>query len=113
MGSWAVQDVHGRTNKGFEDATWMVGAYIKTNFQLGNTTGDFHLTYDNKQKQGRTVLSPAQQDNGSLVDQVGPGYVGYGALQQIFGNLMLEVKGAYTDGGFTLDPRGANINPAD
>jgi hypothetical protein len=113
IGSWAIQDVHGRTLTGDEDATLMLGAYLKTNFQLGNTTGELHMTYDNKQKWGRTVLSSAQQNNGSLLDQTGPGWVFYGALQQIFGNLMLELKGAYTDGGFILDPRGANINPAD
>jgi hypothetical protein len=112
LGSWSVQDIHSRTLKNDEDATWIVGAYLKTNFQIGNTSGDFHMTYDNKQKWGRTVLSSAQQNSGSLVDQSGPGYVFYGGLQQIMGNLMLEAKVAYTDGGFTLDPRGANVNPA-
>ena len=110
-GSWGIQDIHGRTITGVEDATWLVMGYFKTNFQLGNTSGDFHMTYDNKQKWGRTTLSPAQQNNGSLWDQNTPGYLYYGALQQIFGNLMLEAKMVYTDGGFVLDPRGGNINP--
>ena len=111
-GAWGVQDIHGRTITGVEDATWLVMGYIKTNFQLGNTTGEFHMTYDNKQKWGRTALSPAQQNNGSLWDQATPGYLYYGALQQILGNLMLEAKAVYTDGGFTLAPRGGKINPA-
>jgi hypothetical protein len=113
IGSWAVQDVHGRTLTNDEDSTWLVGAYLKTNFQLGNTTGEFHLTYDNKSKWGRTMLSSAQQNNGSLADQTGATYVFYGALQQILGNLMLELKGTYNDGGFTMAPRGSKINPAD
>ncbi len=110
-GSWGVQDIHGRTITNVEDATWLVMGYFKTNFQLGNTSGDFHMTYDNKLKWGRTKLSPAQQNNGSLWDQSTPGYLYYGAVQHIFGNLMLEAKAVYTDGGFVLDPRGANVNP--
>ena len=110
-GSWGIQDIHGRTITNVEDATWLVMGYMKTNFQLGNTSGDFHMTYDNKQKWGRTHLSPAQQNNGSLWDQATPGYLYYGALQQIVGNLMLEAKMVYTDGGFSLDPRGGKINP--
>ena len=112
FGSWAIQDIHKRTEPGFEDATWLVSGYAKVNFQLGNTSGDFHLSHDAKLKWGRTAISPAQQNNGSLWDQDGPGYLLYGGLSHVFGDLMLNVKAVYTDGGFTLDPRGANINPA-
>ncbi len=112
FGSWAIQDIHKRTEPGIEDATWLVSGYGKLNFQLGNTSGDFHISYDAKLKWGRTAYSPAQQNNGSLWDQVGPGYLFYGGLSHVFGDLMLNVKAVYTDGGFTLDPRGANINPA-
>lgn len=111
-GSWAVQDIHKRTEPDIEDATWLVSGYGKLNFQLGNTSGDFHISYDAKLKWGRTAISPAQQNNGSLWDQDGPGYLFYGGLSHVFGDLMLNVKVVYTDGGFTLDPRGANINPA-
>ncbi len=111
VGSYAIQDIHARTNKGNEDATWLVSSYLKLNFQLGNTSGDFHISYDAKKKWGRTVLSPAQQDNGSLFDQDGPGWVYYGGLSHVMGNLMLNAKVMYTDGGFVLDPRGSNINP--
>jgi len=111
-GSWAIQDIHKRTEPGFEDSTWLVSGYAKLNFQLGNTSGDFHISYDSKNKWGRTAISPAQQNEGSLLDQTGPGYLFYGGLSHVFGDLMLNVKAVYTDGGFTLDPRGANINPA-
>ncbi|MEN8223042.1 MAG: carboxypeptidase regulatory-like domain-containing protein [Acidobacteriota bacterium] len=110
FGSYAIQDIHGRTLVGDEDATWLVSAYAKVNFQLGNTSGDFHFSHDAKKKWGRTVLSRAQQDEGSLFDQDGPGYVYSGSLQHVMGNLMLTAKFAYTDGGFSLDPRGADIN---
>jgi hypothetical protein len=109
MGSWAVQDIHKRTEPGIEDATWLVSGYGKINFQLGNTSGDFHLSYDAKLKWGRTAWSPAQQNNGSLWDQDGPGYLYYGGLSHVFGELMLNAKVLYTDGGFQLDPRGADI----
>lgn len=110
FGSWAIQDIHKRTATNTEDATWLVSGYGKLNFQLGNTSGDFHLSYDAKKKWGRTFLSPSQQDSGSLWDQDGPGYLYYGGLSHVFGELMLNVKAVYTDGGFTLDPRGADVN---
>jgi hypothetical protein len=112
FGSWAVQDIHKRTEADIEDATWLVSAYGKFNFQLGNTSGDFHISYDAKLKWGRTWMSAAQQDNWSLWDQTGPGYLFYGGLSHVFGELMLNVKSIYTDGGFALDPRGSDINPA-
>ena len=33
----------------------------------------------------------------------------YGGLSQTFGNLLLEAKVIYSDGGFILDPRGSDI----
>ncbi|MCP5052197.1 MAG: TonB-dependent receptor [bacterium] len=110
FGSWAIQDIHKRTAANLEDATWLVSGYGKLNFQVGNTSGDFHLSYDAKKKWGRTFLSPSQQDNGSLWDQTGPGYLYYGGLSHVFGELMLNMKAVYTDGGFSLTPRGAALN---
>jgi hypothetical protein len=109
FGSWAIQDIHKRTESSEEDATWLVSGYGKVNFQLGNTSGDFHLSYDSKMKWGRTFLSPSQQDSGSLWDQDGPGYLFYGGLSHVFGELMLNVKAVYSDGGFSLDPRGSSV----
>lgn len=112
FGSWAIQDIHKRTEADLEDATWLVSGYGKLNFQFGNTSGDFHLSYDAKKKWGRTFLSPSQQDAGSLWDQDGPGFLYYGGLSHVFGELMLNVKTVYTDGGFGLVPRGASVNSA-
>jgi hypothetical protein len=111
-GSWAIQDIHKRAETNVEDATWLASGYAKLNFQLGNTTGDFHMSNDAKKKWGRPAVAISQQNNGSLWDQDGPSSFYYGGLSQTFGKLMLEAKVIYSDGGFVLDPRGANINPA-
>jgi hypothetical protein len=113
FGSWAVQDIHKRTEAALEDATWLISGYAKLNFQLGNTSGDFHLSYDDKQKFGRTALGPASHNVGSLWDQVTPGYLYYGGLSHTMGNLMLNIKAVRTDGGFSLDPRGAEFSTDD
>lgn len=112
FGSWGIQDIHKRTETGEEDATWLVSGYGKINFQLGNTSGDFQLSHDAKKKWGRTILSSAQQDGGSLRDQDGPGNYYYAGLNHIFGNLMLNAKIVYSDGGFELTPRGSTLNSA-
>lgn len=110
FGSWAVQDIDKRTETGTPDTTWLVSGYGKLNFQLGNTAGDFHISYDSKVKKGRPDLAPSQQNDGSLWDQVGPNYLLYGGLTQTVGNLMLNAKVVYTDGGFELNPRGSELN---
>lgn len=110
FGAWAIQDIHKRGETGSEDQTWLISGYGKLNFQLGNTSGDFHLSYDDKQKSGRAMLGAASHNDGSLWDQVTPGYLYYGGLSHTFGNLMLNVKAVYSDGGFSLDPRGAEFS---
>ncbi|MCK4888733.1 MAG: hypothetical protein KAS97_02305, partial [Candidatus Aminicenantes bacterium] len=112
FGSYAIQDIHSKTVAQTEDATWLVGAYAKLNFQFGNTSADLHYSSDTKLKWGRSALGAANQDPGSTWDQVGPGAVYSGSLQQVMGNLMLTAKFAYTDGGFTLDPKAGDVNPS-
>ncbi len=109
VGSYGIQDIKARKMSGGEDVTWLTSGYAKVNFALGNTSGDFHLTYDDKSKWGRTQLDATQQSNGTLWDQATPGWVYYGSLQQIMGNLMLDAKVMYTDAGFTLNPRGSEV----
>ncbi len=110
IGSWAIQDIHARTEVGDEDATWLANGYIKSNFQLGHTSGEFHISYSNKKKWGRTSLTRAQQDEGTLWDQDGPGYFYFAQLQHVIGNLMLTGKLIIGDGGFFVDPRGSDID---
>ena len=111
LGSYGVQDVHGRTIVGDEDATWLTAGYVKLNFQQKNTTAEFNFSSDNKMKWGRTKLGRAQQDNGSLRDQLGPNYYLFASLQQVVGDLMLTVKGGIYECIYGLTPRGSKINP--
>ncbi|MCK5222537.1 MAG: hypothetical protein KAR14_13210, partial [Candidatus Aminicenantes bacterium] len=108
-GSWAIQDIHSKTIAQTEDATWLVSGYAKMNFQLGNTSGDFNYTTDTKYKWGRAAYGAASQSTGSLWDQIGPGNVINASLQHVMGNLMLTAKYAYTNGGFSLDPKAGEL----
>ncbi|MCK4889850.1 MAG: carboxypeptidase regulatory-like domain-containing protein, partial [Candidatus Aminicenantes bacterium] len=67
-GAYGIQDIHSRTLVGDEDASWLLSGYLKLTLQSGNTSGDFLLSHDAKKKWGRTALSRAQQDNGTLWD---------------------------------------------
>jgi len=112
FGSYGIQDIHSRTIVQTEDSTWLEGKYLKLDFQFGNTSGHVQYSADTKKKWGRTAIGAASQDPGTTWDQNGPGAVFLGSLQQVMGNLMLNVKFAYTDGGFSLDPKANEINPA-
>jgi hypothetical protein len=109
FGSYAVQDIHSRTIVGDEDTTWLVSGYFKMNLQLGNTSADFMVTYNEKKKWGRPLFSRVQHNDGSLWDQDGPGWLYYGSLQQVVGNLMLNFKVTAQAGRWGVDPRGADI----
>jgi hypothetical protein len=109
FGSYAIQDIHSRTITQQEDTTWLRGLYGKIDFQFGNTSGMFQYGNDNKMKWGRTAIGSANQSIETTYDQKGPGANYLASLQQVMGNLMLNLKFAYMDGGFTLDPK-ANAN---
>ncbi|MCK5222113.1 MAG: hypothetical protein KAR14_11070, partial [Candidatus Aminicenantes bacterium] len=109
FGSWAIQDIHSKTIAQTEDATWLVSGYAKLNFQLGNTSGDFNYSIDAKKKWGRPAYGAASQSVDSTWDQDGPGSVTHASLQHVIGNLMLNVKFAYTDGGFSLNPKAGEL----
>jgi hypothetical protein len=111
IGSYAVQDIDSRQITQGHDKTWLVSSYFKANFQLGNTSGNFHYAYDDKNKWGRTWIGAASQDADSQWNQTGPGNMYTGGIQHVMGNLMLNAKFGYTDGGFALDPVGGDINP--
>lgn len=111
FGSYGIQDIHGRTVTGGEDATWLKSGYAKMNFQLGKTSGEISYSNDTKFKWGRQVWGGGLDDVGVLRDQVGPGSFYKGSLQHVSGALMLSARGVYSDGGFSLAPRGATFNP--
>jgi hypothetical protein len=110
FGSYAIQDIHSRTIAQTEDTTWLLGGYAKIDFQFGNTSGMFHFSYDAKLKWGRTWIGAANQSPETTWDQTGPGSVYLGSVQHVMGNLMLNAKFAYTDGGFTLNPKANSDN---
>ncbi len=105
FGSYGVQDIHSRTIILGEDATWLVGYYGKIDFQLGNTSGMLQYSNDNKMKWGRTDWGAANHSTETTWDQKGPGSTYLGSIQQVMGNLMLNARFAYMDGGFELNPK--------
>jgi len=105
FGSYAIQDIHSRTIAQTEDTSWLRGMYGKIDFQFGNTSGMMQYSNDNKLKWGRTSIGAANQAPESTWDQTGPGGTYLASIQHVMGNLMLNAKMAYQDGGFTLDPK--------
>ncbi len=104
-GSWGVQDIDARTLAGTSDKTWLVSGYGRLDFQLSSGTRlNAFLEYDDKKKWGRTGWGPTEQTSETYWNQTGPGYIWKGEVDQIIGNLYLNVKGIYTDGGFFLEP---------
>lgn len=104
-GSWGIQDIDGLTLTGTHDKTWLVSGYAKLDFQITPTTRfNAFYEYDNKMKWGRTNWGSEEQGPETTWNQIGPGGIYKGELDQVFGNLYLNFKGIYTDGGFELVP---------
>lgn len=104
-GSWAVQDIDARTLSGGSDKTWLVSGYGKINAQItANTRVEGFVEYDNKLKWGRSNWGYTVQGPETLWNQDGPGFIYKGELEQMFGNLYLNAKTVYMDGGFALHP---------
>ncbi|MGB2906352.1 MAG: carboxypeptidase regulatory-like domain-containing protein [Candidatus Aminicenantaceae bacterium] len=105
-GSWGIQDIDKLTLANTSDKTWLASGYGRLDFQVTpSTRANVFVSYDNKQKWGRTWLGATQQDAASTWNQGGPGYIYKGEIEQSVGNnLYLDVKVMYTDGGFELDP---------
>jgi hypothetical protein len=105
-GSWGIQDIDKLTLAGTSDKTWLASGYGRLDFQLSNSTrANVFMSYDNKQKWGRTWLGPTQQTGDSTWNQTGPGYIYKAEVEQSVGsNLYLNAKIMYTDSFFALDP---------
>jgi len=113
FGSYGIQDINTRNEMGNEDKTWLLAGYVKANFQLGNLSGVYHLSYNNKQKWGRANQGAGEQSASSLWDQGTTNPVShYASLSYVMGNLMLEGKTVWGGGGFYLKPKG-NSRAAD
>jgi hypothetical protein len=104
-GSWAVQDIDALTLAGTSDKTWLASGYGKINAQLTPTTRvEAFVEYDNKMKWGRTNWGSTVQGPETLWNQDGPGYIWKGEAEETVGNLYLDLKGIYMNGGFALHP---------
>ena len=104
-GSWGIQDIDSRTLVGTTDKTWLVSGYGRLDFQLTSSTRlNAFLEYDDKKKWGRTAWGAEEQGPETYWNQVGPGYIYKGEIDQVIGNLYLNAKAIYTDGGFNLIP---------
>jgi hypothetical protein len=105
FGSYGIQDLgtHGIT--GVADNTWLESGYFRLDAQLTKgTRANLFYEYDNKQKWGRTWLGSAQQAPDTVWNQVGPTPIYKGEVEQLFGNLYLDGKIAYTHNTFHLIP---------
>ncbi len=103
--AWGIQDINAITLANTTDKTWLASGYGKVNFQITPTTRlEGFLEYDNKQKWGRTSWDATQQAPETVWNQTGPGYIYKGEIDQTIGNLYLDLKAIYTDGGFNLQP---------
>jgi len=105
FGSWGIQDIDKLTLAGTSDKTWLASGYARLDFQLTNSTrANVFLQYDNKQKWNRAAFGATVHDADTLWNQGGPGYFWKGEVEQMFGNLYLNAKFMYTNGGFNLAP---------
>ncbi|MFB0565785.1 MAG: carboxypeptidase regulatory-like domain-containing protein [Candidatus Aminicenantaceae bacterium] len=104
-GSWGIQDIDKLTLAGTSDKTWLASGYARLDVQPTNSTRlNAFLSYDNKQKWNRSAWGATFQAPETFWNQGGPGYLWKGEVEQFFGNLYLNAKAIYTNGGFALTP---------
>lgn len=111
-GSYGIQDLGTFGITGVADNTWLESGYFRLDAQLTkNTRANLFLEYDNKQKWGRTNWGAAYQAPETVWDQVGPTPIYKAEIEQMFGDLFLNAKIAYTHNTFHLVPRlGARLD---
>ncbi len=105
-GSYGVQDLGTVGITGVDDNTFLESGYFRLDAQLTkNTRANLFYEYDNKQKWGRTNWGSAQQAPETVWNQVGPTPIYKAEIEQMFGNLFLNAKIAYTHNVFHLIPK--------
>ena len=105
-GSYGIQDLGTFGITGVEDNTFLESGYFRLDAQLArNTRANLFYEYDNKQKWGRTAWGAASQAPETVWNQVGPTPIYKAELEQMFGNLFLNAKVAYTHNTFHLIPK--------
>jgi hypothetical protein len=105
-GSYGIQDLGTVGITGVDDNTFLESGYFRLDGQIAkNTRANLFYEYDNKQKWGRTNWGSAQQGPETVWNQVGPTPIYKVELEQMFGNLFLNAKYAYTHNVFHLIPK--------
>jgi len=105
-GSYGIQDLGTVGITGVADNTFLESGYFRLDAQLTkNTRANLFFEYDNKQKWGRTNWGAALQAPETVWNQVGPTPIYKADIEQMFGNLFLNAKIAYTHNTFHLIPK--------
>jgi len=105
-GSYGIQDLGTVGITGVDDNTFLESGYFRLDAQLTkNTRANLFYEYDNKQKWGRTAWGAAQQAPETVWNQVGPTPIYKAEIEQMFGDLFLNAKIAYTHNTFHLIPK--------
>jgi hypothetical protein len=105
-GSYGIQDLGTVGITGVDDNTFLESGYFRLDAQIArNTRLNAFYEYDNKQKWGRTNWGAAQQGPETVWNQVGPTPIYKVEVEQMFGNLFLNAKWAYTHNTFHLVPK--------
>jgi hypothetical protein len=105
-GSYGIQDLGTVGITGVADNTFLESGYFRLDSQLTkNTRTNLFYEYDNKLKWGRTAWGAAYQAPETLWDQKGPTPIYKAEIEQVFGNLFLNAKVAYTHNTFHLIPK--------
>jgi len=105
-GSYGIQDLGTVGITGVADNTFLESGYFRLDAQLTkNTRANLFFEYDNKQKWGRTNWGAALQAPETVWNQVGPTPIYKADIEQMFGNLFVNAKIAYTHNTFHLIPK--------
>jgi hypothetical protein len=113
-GSYGIQDLGTRTLAGTTDNTWLESGYFRLDAQVTKSTRlNAFYEYDNKLKYGRTNWDATLQGPETVWNQVGPTPIYKGEVEQMFGNLYLNLKGIYTHNTFQLVPLTGHFTPGE
>ncbi|MGA2363267.1 MAG: carboxypeptidase regulatory-like domain-containing protein [Candidatus Aminicenantales bacterium] len=113
-GSYGIQDLGTNTLAGTTDNSWLESGYFRLDGQVTKSTRLNALyEYDNKLKWGRTNWGPTLQGPETVWNQTGPTPIYKGEVEQMFGNLVLNLKAIYTHNVFYLVPLNGHFTPGE
>jgi hypothetical protein len=113
-GSYGIQDLGTRTLAGTTDNTWLESGYFRLDAQVTKSTrANLFYEYDNKLKYGRTNWGATLQGPETVWNQNGPTPIYKGEIEQMFGNLYLNLKAIYTHNVFYLVPLNGHFTPGE